>query len=222
MPRPSRFTRLKFRLHKNATKFLEKTVRKSSAEEARACNTVDALSIASTKVGSVAATAVLNVIKAQAGASTTVAVARYAAEIISSRFSSLTRIIPSTVSSALMAASVTSQPLSLWRLWAVIYSILDSCQTDADRDAKFVAYRVRGSLTGSHASATVVALTDAVVDVVRAVTDIIFDYITAAKPTIESIQSVESLSLALMEAASQAANAAANAVAFVGSKASPS
>ncbi|KAI6082071.1 hypothetical protein F4821DRAFT_264274 [Hypoxylon rubiginosum] len=209
---------LKLYLHRNATKLLDKTLGKPPVEKVRVRirNTNPALATASSKVGSIAALAVLNVIKAQAGASTTAAVALYAAECISSCFKVLTEGIPDAIRTVLLADAMEYSPLSLQPLKRLTSLFIDLSPTRTIDRARVVAHRVRGSLSGHQANATVAAIAAAQMDVIGAVTDVIFDYIATTEPTDEdALWSLKKLAFAMIEAASQGAAAVAQSVAMV-------
>lgn len=178
------------------------TVHAQLTEEA--CDKAAALATASTKVGSTAALAVLRVVQAQAGASTTAKMTHLATELISKRLDILTNAIE----------NATSRVVGLEAMVTTMAQYAERTGDFADTRAREIANLVKDTVTGPDADATVAALLTAEINITCAVTNVVSAHVSIAKYSKEPIQTIKELALTIMHVASEAARGVADAVAI--------
>ena len=229
MPRPSRSTWFKSLLHRIDAKPLLKT----TSSKSLTCGTIqkeqaisDKLSIiytASTKVSSIAARGVLDVVKAQAGASTTSNMALRTADEISRLTELATRLAAPDVRDVArsiprpaqigLPVTMDSKPratrISRWAENGEVY-----CQGSVDKINRAEGEYAQKS---PHHRASMAAALTALVEIARAVADVVEARIAIEiiAPALKSVPSVQELTLAIGTAATQAAFAVAEAATLV-------
>lgn len=174
--------------------------------------------MASAKVSSIAALAVLSVIKPQARSANPTVVANSAARLISGGADAVARVAVVAAHRARSAAQSTARPiLSRQRVAADLKSVATATSDFARSYAmKEALNRIEFAAPGGpHSEEVVAALTAAAADVVRAITSVVEEYIATITPTTVSVPSVEKLALAAADAATKASRAVASTVAFI-------
>ncbi|KAI1372250.1 hypothetical protein F4677DRAFT_463406 [Hypoxylon crocopeplum] len=171
-----------------------KPLTQEELEEAQARVSENIL-IASTRIGSLASLVILKVIKAQAGALTPMPVARSTADHISSLLKIFIMCIEFAYGASLDCVAEAASVIAY------------EDEVTAEMDADSVAARVKNSLKGPHANATVMAIANAQKTIMRAVADAFADHVAIAGSTESSVRELVSV---LSTAASQAASTAAS------------
>lgn len=219
----------KSRLRRNDTKVLEKTSLKSCNRETvnveqKADDKNLAVSIACAKVGSIAVRGVLNVVEAQAGASTTADMTICIVEQISKCINRLAKIAVKAARRVRDVAESTEHPTQTGLPIAInLKPVATAVSFDAHGiDIRKYIDRIDKTQRPPYHMASLAAAAIAMAEVNRAIVDVVEAYIASiAAPTTMSVPSFEKLIFAVAAAAIESARGVADAVIFMNKIPSP-